>query len=58
MRIAQVNGKCPCQRCQRGRNAPARLLADVASQRAGYRPSSLSLGTQVRLLLARAKRGS
>ena len=57
MRIAQVNGKCPCQRCQRGKNDPNRLLV-ATSFSAGQRSSSFSLGTQVRLLLARAKRGS
>jgi len=58
MRIAPLNGKCPCQRCQRGKNDLDRLLADLGliGQRAGRRPSFLSLGTQVRLLLARAKR--
>ena len=49
MRIAALNGKCPCQRCQHSKSDQDLLLASLG-------PGPLSLGTQVRLLMARMTR--
>lgn len=58
MRIAALNGKCPCQRCQHSKSDQDLLLASLGlvGQRAGMKPGPLSLGTQVRLLMARMTR--